>query len=105
MEETSNMMKRYMHGELAPDAPKRPNEAVTKAIEAVNGLSVNPKYSFDNCPQIDILIVPGGFGTRKLIHNAKCLQCFLPTTSRKLPRKRLCVISLCFCHQKSSFGY
>ena len=26
MEETSNMMKRYMHGELAPDAPKRPND-------------------------------------------------------------------------------
>lgn len=45
-----------------------------KAIEAVNGLSVNPKYNFDNCPKIDILIVPGGFGTRKLIHNAKCLQ-------------------------------
>ena len=26
MEEKSNMMKRYMHGELAPDAPKRPND-------------------------------------------------------------------------------
>ena len=26
MEETSNMMKRYMHGELAPDTPKAPNE-------------------------------------------------------------------------------
>ena len=22
------MMKRYMHGELAPDAPKRPNDAM-----------------------------------------------------------------------------
>ena len=22
------MMKRYMHGELAPDAPKRPNDAL-----------------------------------------------------------------------------
>ena len=26
MEETSNMMKRYMHGELAPDVAKRPND-------------------------------------------------------------------------------
>ena len=45
-----------------------------KTIEAVNGLSVNPKYSFDNCPKIDILIVPGGFGTRKLIDNDHSLQ-------------------------------
>ena len=26
MEEKSNMMKRYMHGELATDAPKRAND-------------------------------------------------------------------------------
>ena len=26
MEEKGNMMKRYMHGELAPAAPKRPND-------------------------------------------------------------------------------
>jgi transcriptional regulator GlxA family with amidase domain len=36
-------------------------------INTINGLSVNPKYDFSNCPDIDILIIAGGFGTRKLI--------------------------------------
>jgi len=35
-------------------------------INAVNGFSVNPKYAFRNSPSIDILIIPGGEGTRKL---------------------------------------
>lgn len=47
-------------------------------ISARNGLSVNPHYLLKNCPQPDILIVPGGggyhadgtpFGTRKEIDN------------------------------------
>ena len=47
-------------------------------ISARNTLSVNPHYTFDGCPQPDILVVPGGggkredgtpFGTRKEMHN------------------------------------
>jgi len=38
-------------------------------ISARNGLSVNPKYLLDDCPQPDILLVPGGWGTRKEMHN------------------------------------
>lgn len=33
-------------------------------ISARNNLSVNPKYTFETCPQPDILIVPGGGGRR-----------------------------------------
>ncbi|KIX22705.1 AraC family transcriptional regulator [Flavobacterium sp. 316] len=34
-----------------------------KPISAVNGLSINPKFDFNNCPPIDILIISGGIGT------------------------------------------
>jgi len=43
-------------------------------ISAVNGLSLNPKYDFNNCPRIDILIIAGGSGTRKLMQNKKVLD-------------------------------
>lgn len=38
-------------------------------ITTRNGLSVNPQYTIHNCPQPDILLVPGGQGTRKEINN------------------------------------
>lgn len=40
------------------------------AVIARNGLSVNPHYTFADCPTPDLLIVPGGRGTRALLHNA-----------------------------------
>ncbi|PCI31190.1 MAG: AraC family transcriptional regulator [Flavobacteriaceae bacterium] len=43
-------------------------------ISAVNGLSVNPKYDFNNCPHIDILIIAGGEGTRKQMENKNTLE-------------------------------
>lgn len=42
-------------------------------ITARNGLSVNPKFSFSDCPQADILVIPGGYGTRPLINNEAVL--------------------------------
>ncbi len=36
-----------------------------KEINAVNGLRVVPDYSFESAPQTDILIIPGGDGTKK----------------------------------------
>jgi transcriptional regulator GlxA family with amidase domain len=43
-------------------------------VIARNGLSVNPNYSFANCPPPDILLVPGGRGTRMLIHNETVIE-------------------------------
>ena len=40
-----------------------------QAILARNRLSINPGYTIRVCPQPDILIVPGGLGTRKEMHN------------------------------------
>lgn len=43
-------------------------------IKTVNGLKVQPDYSFDTHPNIDILLIPGGVGSRKLIKNARVLD-------------------------------
>lgn len=38
-------------------------------VVARNGLSVNPHHAWTDCPEIDVLVVPGGIGTRKEIEN------------------------------------
>ncbi len=43
-------------------------------INAINGLSVNPSYSFLNVPKIDVLIISGGAGTRELMADKKTLK-------------------------------
>lgn len=43
-------------------------------ITARNGLSVNPNFTFADCPQADILIIPGGYGTRPLMHHQATLD-------------------------------
>lgn len=43
-------------------------------IETINGLSVNPKYDFNSCPNIDILIIPGGFGAREVMKDYETLK-------------------------------
>ncbi len=40
-----------------------------RPLRARNGLSVNPDHDFAGCPPPDLLIVPGGFGTRVLLKN------------------------------------
>jgi transcriptional regulator GlxA family with amidase domain len=39
------------------------------AVVARNGLSVNSRYTINDCPQAEILIVPGGMGTRREMSN------------------------------------
>ncbi|MFY7669644.1 DJ-1/PfpI family protein [Tenacibaculum sp. MEBiC06402] len=43
-------------------------------VRAVNGLSVNPKYDFTNCPKVDILILAGGNGTNQAITDSEIIQ-------------------------------
>jgi transcriptional regulator GlxA family with amidase domain len=45
-----------------------------QSIRARNGLTVTPSHSFETCPPIDILIVPGGFGTRREMKNLVMLE-------------------------------
>lgn len=44
------------------------------AILARNGLSINPRYSFADCPKPDILVIPGGYGTRPVMKNAAVIE-------------------------------
>lgn len=45
-----------------------------KQIRARNGLKVQPDYSFDNHPATDLLIIPGGMGTRVVIKDNTVLD-------------------------------
>lgn len=38
-------------------------------VTATGGLEVVPAYSFETAPPIDLLVVPGGFGTRPLLED------------------------------------
>lgn len=38
-------------------------------ISTIGGLRLSPDASFDTCPKLDLLIVPGGWGTRKEVNN------------------------------------
>ena len=42
-------------------------------IVATGGLKVTPDCSIANCPPLDVLVVPGGWGTRTEIDNAQLL--------------------------------
>jgi len=41
-----------------------------RTIVARNGLRVIPDHDLDEAPDPDVLLIPGGWGTRGLIHNA-----------------------------------
>ncbi len=43
--------------------------AASSPVIARNGLSVNPHYTLENCPAAEVLLVPGGWGTRREMHN------------------------------------
>ena len=39
------------------------------AVVAAGGMKVLPDYVFENCPKLDILVVPGGWGVREELKN------------------------------------
>jgi transcriptional regulator GlxA family with amidase domain len=57
---------------------KRPFKIFTVAenslVTARNGLSVNPTYLLSDDVRIDILLVPGGMGTRREISNTRLIE-------------------------------
>lgn len=38
-------------------------------VTAIGGLKVTPTYAWDAAPPIDIVVIPGGFGTRALLND------------------------------------
>lgn len=45
-----------------------------ESITATGGLVVLPNHSFADTPRLDLLVVPGGFGTRALLNDAETLD-------------------------------
>jgi len=44
-----------------------------EAVTTIGGMRVLPHYSWDTSPPIEILVVPGGFGTRPLLKDEETL--------------------------------
>jgi transcriptional regulator GlxA family with amidase domain len=60
-----------------------------RPVSAQAGFTVLPNYSFAERPHMDAFLIPGGFGTRAEINNAR-LHAFI----RELPEKTL-LVSVC----------
>jgi len=43
-------------------------------VTATGGLRVIPDTTIDHCPPLDVLVVPGGWGTRREIENARLID-------------------------------
>jgi transcriptional regulator GlxA family with amidase domain len=59
-------------------------------VSAIGGLRFTPDVTKDNCPELDLLIVPGGWGTRTQIKNVNLLKWI----ANKSARTRL-TVSVC----------
>jgi transcriptional regulator GlxA family with amidase domain len=59
-------------------------------VTATGGLVVMPRYSFSDVPHIDLLLVPGGFGTRPILQDAETID-WIRTTAAAAER----VASVC----------
>lgn len=45
-----------------------------QTVVATGGLAVEPAHSFADAPAVDLLVVPGGFGTRSLLEDRATLE-------------------------------
>lgn len=45
-----------------------------ETVIATGGLKVTPDHTLDDCPPLDVLVVPGGWGTRAEIGNRRLLE-------------------------------
>src|SRR5688500_10100057 len=73
-------------------APFRPFTVAKTAepVKATGGLRVLPDYTFANAPRVDLLVVPGGFGTRSLLDDEETLGWI-----RRVAREARQVTSVC----------
>jgi transcriptional regulator GlxA family with amidase domain len=54
-------------------------------VIAFGGLRLTPDFTFNTCPKLDLLIIPGGYGTRKEVKN----EAILKWISTKIPQSKL----------------
>ncbi len=63
-------------------------------VTAIGGLKVIPHYGWADAPGIDILVVPGGFGTRALLNDEATLAWIRETAARSSQVTSVCTGAL-----------
>ena len=43
-------------------------------VRTAGGMRVTPDYTLESCPRLDLLVVPGGWGTRRELDNQRLLD-------------------------------
>jgi transcriptional regulator GlxA family with amidase domain len=90
---------------LVPDVESRRSDAsapfraftVTRKGETVTAsgdLQLTPRYSFHTAPPIDLLVVPGGYGTRALLRDRETLDWIRMTAATAKKVTSVCTGSL-----------
>jgi transcriptional regulator GlxA family with amidase domain len=59
-------------------------------VLAIGGLRFTPDVTIDNCPELDLLIVPGGWGTRTEVKNANLLKWIANRASKAILTASVC---------------
>jgi transcriptional regulator GlxA family with amidase domain len=63
-------------------------------VTATGDLVIQPAHSFADAPRIDLLVVPGGFGTRRLMDDAETLDWIRRTAASARQVTSVCTGSL-----------
>lgn len=58
-------------------------------VTTTGGMTVTPRWSFDDCPALDLLLVPGGWGVRRQLENPPLLDWL---RERHREAERLCSV-------------
>jgi transcriptional regulator GlxA family with amidase domain len=70
--------------------------ATTAPVLARNRFSVNPHHSLQSCPPLDIIVVPGGYGTRREMHNQVMVDWIAERAARAQIALSVCTGALLF---------
>lgn len=63
-------------------------------VTATGGLTILPRCTFMDAPRIDLLVVPGGFGTRALLNDAETVEWIRKVADRARLTTSVCTGSL-----------
>ena len=65
-----------------------------ESVTATGGLTIVPNHAFADAPAIDILLVPGGFGTRPLLQDAETIEWIRRTAAAAKRTASICTGAL-----------
>jgi transcriptional regulator GlxA family with amidase domain len=68
--------------------------ATREVVHTTGGLAVLPNHDFASAPRVDLLVIPGGFGTRALLEDAATLEWIRHTAAAARTVTSVCTGSL-----------